>query len=106
MRSPRGDEGRYVAANPAFSNRAGRRSPKDLVRRRATELFRAELTVSYEAQGAVLRVIGRPLRRLLEVISRPDGSLGWYLTNKVLVLLRRVGRARDSRGLSRRARTG
>jgi AraC-like DNA-binding protein len=33
----------------------------------------------------VLRLTARPMRRLLEVISRPDGSLGWYLTNKVLV---------------------
>ncbi len=87
MFSLKGDDDRYVAANQAFADRAGRRSPKDVVGRRATELFPAELAVSYEAQDAVLRVGGRPLRRLLEVISRPDGSLGWYLTNKVLVPL-------------------
>ncbi len=91
MFSLKGADGRYVAANQAFADRAGRRSPKDVVGRRAAELFPGELAVSYEAQDAVLRVGGRPLRRLLEVISRPDGSLGWYLTNKVLVPLGQRG---------------
>jgi AraC-like DNA-binding protein len=87
MFSLKGPDGRYLAANQAFADRSGRRSPRQVVGRRAGDLFPHELAVSYEAQDAVLRLTGRPLRRLLEVISRPDGSLGWYSTNKALVPL-------------------
>ncbi len=87
MFSLKADDGRYLAANQAFADRAGCRSPREVTGRSAAELFPPELAVSYEAQDAVLRLNGRPLRRLLEVISRADGSLGWYSTNKALVPL-------------------
>ena len=79
--------GCYLAANQAFADRAQCRSPKQVIGRRAADLFAPELAIAYEAQDAVLRLSHNPVRRLLEVITRPDGSLGWYVTNKVLVPL-------------------
>lgn len=86
MFSLKGTDGRYLAANQAFADRASCKSPAAVVGRRAADLFAPELAASYEAQDAALLGSGRPVRRQLELIARPDGSLGWYVTNKVGVL--------------------
>ncbi|MGH9067875.1 MAG: helix-turn-helix domain-containing protein [Acidimicrobiales bacterium] len=86
MFSLKGRDGRYLAANQAFADRASCKSPAAVVGRRAADLFAPELAASYEAQDARLLGSGRPVRRQLELIARPDGSLGWYVTNKVAVL--------------------
>lgn len=78
-------DGRYLAANQAFADRAGCRHPVEVVGRRASELFAPELALSYEAQDAALLETSRVVRRQLELIGRPDGTLGWYVTNKSLV---------------------
>lgn len=78
-------DGRYLMVNQAFADRASRKSPSDVVGRTASDLFAAELALSYEAQDAELVASGRPVRRQLELITRPDGSLGWFVTNKVLI---------------------
>ncbi len=85
MFSLKDENGHYLAANQAFADRAGCRGPGEVVGRSAGELFSPELARSYEAQDAVLLATGRPVRRHLEIITRPDGSLGWYVTNKTLV---------------------
>lgn len=85
MFSLKDERGHYLAANQAFADRAGCRSPGEVVGRTAAALFGPELAVSYDAQDAVLLATGRPVRRHLELITRPDGSLGWYVTNKALV---------------------
>jgi len=77
--------GRYVAVNQAFADRAGRAAPSDVVGRRASELFPAELAESYERQDARILETGQPLRNELEMILRPDGSIGWYVTSKTLL---------------------
>ena len=76
--------GRYVAVNQAFADRVGATAPADVVGRTAAELFPAELAASYERQDATVRATGRPLRNELELILRPDGSVGWYVTSKTL----------------------
>jgi PAS domain S-box-containing protein len=78
-------QGRYVAVNPAFVARTGRSSVRDVVGRRASDLFVAHLAVHYEAQDAEVLATGRPLRRTLELILRPGGVAGWYLTSKEVV---------------------
>lgn len=77
--------GRYIAVNQAFADRAGRTSPSDVVGLRATDLFPAELAESYERQDSRLLATGQPLRNELELILRPDGSVGWYVTSKTIV---------------------
>ena len=77
------ERGSYVAANQAFARRCGRRRVADVVGRRAGDLFPADLAASYEAQDLAILSTGRSVINHLEVISRPDGQLGWFLTTKV-----------------------
>lgn len=71
--------------NRAFVRRTGRRSTRDVLGRRASEIFPAELADRYEAQDAEVFRTCRPLRDELELIVREGGDLGWYLTTKLPV---------------------
>ena len=77
--------GAYLAVNQAFADRVGRTSPAEVVGLRAVDLFPSELATSYERQDAGLLATGRAMRNELELILRPDGSVGWYVTSKTLV---------------------
>ncbi|MCY7298031.1 MAG: AraC family transcriptional regulator [Ilumatobacteraceae bacterium] len=76
--------GHYLAINQAFAERAGRR-PNQILGRTAREIFPADLVDAYEAQDAALLTTGKPIRNELEMILRPDGSRGWYVTSKTLL---------------------
>jgi len=78
-------DGRYLAVNQAFADRAGKAAPADVIGLTAGDLFPAELATSYERQDAAIRATGKPLRNELELILRPDGSVGWYVTSKTLI---------------------
>ena len=75
-------DGRYVAANRAFAERAGVEGAGAVIGRTADELFPTELADGYERQDASVLATGQPLTNELEYITRPDGSIGWYLTSK------------------------
>jgi AraC-like DNA-binding protein len=75
----------YLIVNQAFADRVARRSPAAVVGLRALDLFPAVLAASYEAQDDRVATSGRPLLGQLELVLRPDGQPGWYLTNKVLL---------------------
>ncbi|MEP7115231.1 MAG: helix-turn-helix domain-containing protein [Ilumatobacteraceae bacterium] len=79
------ESGAYLAVNQAFADRAGVRDPEDVVGRHVADLFDAELARSYARQDAELWLSRRPLRNQLELINRPDGTPGWYVTTKVLI---------------------
>lgn len=81
-------DGRYVAVNAAFVRRTGRKSKRDVIGFRATDLFGPALAQRYEEQDAMVLSQGRTLRDELELIRREDGSLGWYLTAKIPVASR------------------
>jgi AraC-like DNA-binding protein len=74
--------GDYLAANQAFADRAGVAGAGDVVGRTASDLFPAELAARYEAQDRVVIESGRMLTNELELITRPDRSVGWFLTSK------------------------
>ena len=78
-------DGRYLAVNQAFADRAGRTTVADVVGLTANDLFPAELAESYERQDARVISTGEALRNELELILRPDGSVGWYVTSKTLL---------------------
>ena len=78
-------QGAYLAVNQAFADRAGARGPDDVIGRHVEDLFDPELAASYARQDAELWSSRRPLRNQLELIRRPDGTLGWYVTTKVLI---------------------
>ena len=80
----KGVDGQYLAINQAFADRAGRR-PNQILGRTARDVFPADLVDAYEAQDAALLSTGEPIRNELEMILRPDGSRGWYVTSKTLL---------------------
>ncbi|ACQ81096.1 transcriptional regulator with PAS/PAC sensors, AraC family [Beutenbergia cavernae DSM 12333] len=76
--------GRYVAVNPTFVRRAGERSRRAVLGRRAEDLFVAPLAERYSAQDA--RVLaGAELRNELELIRSLHGQARWHLTTKLPV---------------------
>jgi AraC-like DNA-binding protein len=81
-------DGVYVAVNRAFVRRTGRSSKRDVVGKRAGDLFIAPLAERYEEQDSEVFSSGKPMRDQLELIRREDASLGWYLTTKLPVASR------------------
>ncbi|MEZ5375596.1 MAG: AraC family transcriptional regulator [Acidimicrobiales bacterium] len=79
-------DGRYIAVNPAFVHRSGKVSRRDVIGRRAADLFPPLLAERYEEQDQHIFATGAPLRDELELIRRPDGSHGWYLTTKLAIV--------------------
>lgn len=74
--------GAYVAVNDVFVARTNERVRSAVVGKKATELFVDPLALRYESQDAAV-LTGRTLRHELELIRRPGGTPGWYLTSKV-----------------------
>jgi PAS domain S-box-containing protein len=74
-------DGRYVGANLAFAERAGV-AAGDVIGRTAHDLFPEELADGYTGQDEAVLATGQPLTNELEFITRPDGTIGWYLTSK------------------------
>ena len=79
----KGPDDRYVAVNHAFVRRSGRTDRRDVVGARAVDLFPEPLAERYEEQDRQVFAEGEALRDELELIRRPDGSTGWYLTTKL-----------------------
>jgi PAS domain S-box-containing protein len=79
-------DGRYLAVNQAFAERAGRSAPGEVLGSTAGGLFPADLAATYEAQDARVLADGEPIRNELELILRPDGTRGWYVTTKTRLL--------------------
>lgn len=82
MFSIKSTDGRYVAANQAFAERAGVSGAGDVVGRTAGELFPDELAAQYDEQDRKVLEDGHILTNELELITRPDRSFGWFLTSK------------------------
>ncbi|NOX30799.1 MAG: AraC family transcriptional regulator [Actinobacteria bacterium] len=78
-------DGRYVEVNSAFVRRTGSASKGSVIGSRAVDHFAPELAERYEHQDKEVVRSGQPLYDELELIRRPDGVLGWYLTTKLPV---------------------
>ncbi len=92
--------GRYVAANPAFAQRLGRRGPLDLIGRTARDFFPPQLAAVYESEDAEVMQTRKGVAGKLELVFNVDGSLGWYLAQKEPVK-DREGRVIGIVGISR-----
>ena len=77
--------GLYVEVNTAFVRRTGRSSKRDVIGRSPRDLFAPERAELYEEQDRHVLSGAGPVRDELELIRRPEGGLGWYLTTKLPV---------------------
>ena len=78
-------DGRYVYVNDGFLNRSGKTSKRDVIGRRASDIFVPSRAQQYEAQDAHVLTTGASMHDLLELIRRPNGDAGWYVTTKLPV---------------------
>ena len=74
--------GVYVAANQAFAERAGLTAAGDVVGKTARDLFPDALADLYAEQDEAVLTTGHMLSNELELITRPGGEYGWFLTSK------------------------
>jgi len=77
--------GRYLAVNDAFLRRVRVSSRTEIIGRTAREVFPALLATGYEQQDSRVFKEEREMQDRLEMITNPDGSIGWYLSHKVPV---------------------
>lgn len=84
MVSVKDRRGRYVGVNRAFVRRTTASSRRDVLGRRAADLFPSRLAASYEAQDRSVLAAGARVRNHLEIITdadHPDEGR-WFLTTK------------------------
>ncbi|MEW4453770.1 AraC family transcriptional regulator [Bremerella sp. JC817] len=75
----------YIGANDAFIRSAGVRSRSELLGRSAFDLFPQELAACYEQQDEEILANGNGLSDRLEMVTRRDGDIGWFVSQKTLV---------------------
>ncbi|MEZ5299557.1 MAG: PAS domain-containing protein [Verrucomicrobiales bacterium] len=76
---------RYLWANDAFLQRVPPALRDKFIGRTAAQIFPPLLAAGYEQQDAALLAEGRETHDRLEMISQPDGSTGWFLSEKMLI---------------------
>jgi AraC-like DNA-binding protein len=91
--------GEYVVVNQEMVNRCGRREKRELVGRKADEVYPPPLGQSYRAQDEALLKTGEPILNQLELQLYHSGGTGWCMTNK-LPLRGRNGRVVGLVGIS------
>lgn len=90
----------YVAVNQTLAERCGRRGKRELIGRRADEVFPQALGRTYVAQDEQVLSSGSPILNQLELHFYPNGTRGWCVTNK-LPLSGRDGRMVGLFGISK-----
>jgi AraC-like DNA-binding protein len=83
--SIKGSDLRYIYANQAFADIAGGLRVADVIGKRSTDLFDADMGAVYEEQDLKVLANGRPLQEHLEVIST-HGVPNWFVTSKARFL--------------------
>ncbi|PQO41843.1 AraC family transcriptional regulator [Blastopirellula marina] len=75
----------YIGGNDAFIRSAGVRSRSELLGKSAFDLFPKELAACYEQQDEEMLSRGKPLNDRLEMVTRRDGEIGWFVSQKTLI---------------------
>ncbi|PQO38008.1 AraC family transcriptional regulator [Blastopirellula marina] len=94
-------EGHYLSVNNAFLRSVPKLRREDVIGKNAFDLYPHALAVGYQQQDQQLLTKGQNLHDQLEMITNPDGTLGWYITSKVLaknvdgMVIAIVGMSRD-----------
>jgi AraC-like DNA-binding protein len=75
----------YISVNTAFAARARAAGKRAVLGRTAREIFPPLLAAGYEQQDDLVFSTGHEIRDKLEMVTNPDGTTGWYLTQKLPV---------------------
>ena len=78
-------ERRYITANDSFVRRAGLQNRTQLIGRTARQIFPAILAAGYEQQDDEVFSKGATLKDRIELITHPDGEMGWFVSHKTPV---------------------
>jgi AraC-like DNA-binding protein len=73
---------RYVAVNQSLALRVQAANKLAMIGKQATDFFATELARAYDQQDQAVFETGQAVVDQLEQITNPDGTMGWYLTNK------------------------
>jgi len=92
--------GEYVVVNQEMVARCGRREKRELIGRKADEVYPPPLGQSYREQDETLLRTGEPILNQLELQLYHSGGTGWCLTDK-LPLRGRHGRVVGLVGISK-----
>ena len=92
--------GEYVLVNETLVERCGLREKRELIGRRADEIFPPPFGQNYRAQDERVLKNGVAIRRQLELHCYPSGARGWCVTHK-LPLHDRAGRVVGLVGISK-----
>lgn len=85
MFSLKDPQGRYLSANKAFLLRVGIADRKGILGKTSREIFPTAQAMGFEQQDHEILQGRNFIYNLLEVVTNPDRSLGWYITDKVPV---------------------
>jgi len=77
-------QGRYLSVNSAFLRSVPKLRREEVIGKTAFDIYPRQLAIGYQQQDKQLLSRGENLHDQLEMITNPDGSLGWYITSKVL----------------------
>lgn len=83
MFSIKDPQGRYLSANRAFLLRVGLSERKEIIGKTSRELFPTTIAMGFERQDREILEGRNFISNLLEVVTNPDRTLGWYITDKV-----------------------
>lgn len=77
--------GHYLSVNEAFLRSVPPLKHEEVIGKTSFDLYPHSLAVGFQEQDQKLLAKGEDLIDQLEMITNPDGSLGWYLTHKYLL---------------------
>jgi len=93
----------YVVVNQTLVARCGRSEKRELMGRRADEVFPGPLGRSYRVQDEQVLKSGEPIRDQLELHIYPNGRRGWCITNKLPMRDGLFGFSRDLQAVNERS---
>ena len=94
-------ERRLMAGNRAFVQRCGLETEADLIGRKDTDLYPAELAEKYASDDRIVLSTGEALMGIVELYPNALGEPEWYVTDKI-PLFTREGKIAGLCGLIRR----
>lgn len=76
-------EGRLMAGNPAFVERCGFRTEKDMIGLTDSSIFPPRLAEKYHKDDEQVMTTGKPLLGILELFPNAEGKPEWFTTDKL-----------------------